>query len=256
MWARQPSARTCASGRGPLPGAGFRGWYRKHLAERMLRCTAELAICSSVHRSASREAPDWIRVPESWPRPPSQLCAPFLVRGAMVEKLLLVVDDDEDNRTIFSTVLSHSGYNVLLATHGEEGLEQAKHHAPDLILMDLQMPVMSGWDATRLLKADPLTASIPIIAVTAEDHSPTRYQDGGFCACVRKPVEPRDLVEAIAFCLEEGSREKLWIDLSSIGAPLRDTVTAGPLVRASPPPVAAPPLAGFSPARRGRGADR
>lgn len=137
-------------------------------------------------------------------------------------KLLLVVDDYEDNRVVFSAILSHHRYNVSLATNGVEAVDQARRHAPDLILMDLQMPVLDGWEATRLLKEDPSTSSIPVIAVTAEDHPLPRLKEAGFCSYVRKPILPQDLVEAVRLCLEGVSPAKLWVDLPSfapIGLP-------------------------------------
>jgi two-component system, cell cycle response regulator DivK len=88
----------------------------------------------------------------------------------MSQKVLLIADDQDDNRVIFSAVLTHHGYGVFLATDGREAVELAWAHSPRLILMDLKMPVMDGWEATRLLKADAATAHIPIVAVTAEDH--------------------------------------------------------------------------------------
>ena len=131
----------------------------------------------------------------------------------MTPKLILIVDDHEDNRVVFSATLVHYGYNVLLATHGREAVEQAKLHTPDLILMDIQMPVMDGWATTRLLKVEPLTASIPIVALTAQDRTDAALQEGDFCAYVRKPVEPRHLARAVALCLNEASQEKQWIKL-------------------------------------------
>jgi two-component system cell cycle response regulator DivK len=136
----------------------------------------------------------------------------------MSSKLLLIVDDQEDNRVIYSALFTHHGYSVLLAANGQEALEQAKRHAPDLILMDLQMPVLDGWEATRLLKADPQTASIPIVALTAGDHPSTRFQEAGFCAYVRKPVSPRDLARAVELCLDSVSQQTPWITLPSLGS--------------------------------------
>ena len=139
----------------------------------------------------------------------------------MTPKRILIADDQPDNLRIFSAILTHSGYDLLLAQNGQEAVDQARLHAPDLILMDVQMPVMDGWEATRLLKADPQTASIPIVALTAQDYPLGRLQEGGFCAYVGKPVSPRDVPEAVGLCLEGTSQKKLWIDLPSTGAPLR-----------------------------------
>ena len=137
----------------------------------------------------------------------------------MIPKLLLIADDQEDNRIVFSAIFAHYGYNVLLAANGDEAVEQAKLHRPHLILMDLQMPVLDGWEATRLLKQDPETASIPVVALTAQDHVTSRVQEGGFCAYVRKPVSPRDLVRAVELCLEKVSEENPWIKLPLLDSP-------------------------------------
>jgi two-component system cell cycle response regulator DivK len=134
----------------------------------------------------------------------------------MPSRLLLVADDEEDNRVIFSAILTHHGYNVSLATDGQEALEQARRHAPDLIVMDLQMPVMDGWEATRLLKSDPRTAAIPVVAATALDVATAQLREAGYCAYVRKPIAPRDLVRAVELCLEGVSQENQWIDLPSL----------------------------------------
>ena len=80
---------------------------------------------------------------------------------------LLYVEDNETNRDMLSRRLSRRGYEVLLAVDGEDGIEVARAQTPDLILMDMSLPVLDGWEATRRLKAEPETSSIPIIALTA-----------------------------------------------------------------------------------------
>jgi two-component system cell cycle response regulator DivK len=82
-------------------------------------------------------------------------------------KKILVVEDDTDNRRIVAKVLSVEGYRVIEATDGVEALSQARREHPDLILMDLAMPNIDGWEATRQLKGDPQTRSIPVVALTA-----------------------------------------------------------------------------------------
>jgi two-component system, cell cycle response regulator DivK len=141
----------------------------------------------------------------------------------MTPRLLLVADDEEDTRLIFSAVLTHVSYDVLVAPDGRAAVEQARLHAPDLILMDLDMPVLDGWEATRALKADPATASIPVVAVTAEDHRLERLREGGFCAYVRKPVVLQTLLRAVEQCLAEVTPETPWIDLVTLGPELRPT---------------------------------
>ena len=80
---------------------------------------------------------------------------------------LLVVDDDEMNRDMLSQRLKRKGYQIELAEDGQSGVEMAQADPPDLILMDMSLPVMDGWEATRKLKADPQTRLVPIIALTA-----------------------------------------------------------------------------------------
>ena len=82
-------------------------------------------------------------------------------------KKILVVEDDTDNRRIVVKVLSVEGYDIVEATDGVQALARARADQPDLILMDLALPNMDGWEATRRLKADPETRAIPIVALTA-----------------------------------------------------------------------------------------
>jgi two-component system cell cycle response regulator DivK len=80
---------------------------------------------------------------------------------------ILLVEDNEMNRDMLSRRLERKGYNIALAVDGPEGLQKARTESPDLILMDMSLPVMDGWEVTRQLKADAATRSIPIIALTA-----------------------------------------------------------------------------------------
>src|SRR4028118_1558116 len=89
---------------------------------------------------------------------------------------ILLVEDNEMNRDMLSRRLTRKQYEVLVAVDGGEGVEMARSEAPDLILMDMSLPVMDGWEATRLLKASPETGSIPIIALTAHAMSGDREQ--------------------------------------------------------------------------------
>jgi len=82
-------------------------------------------------------------------------------------KTVLLVEDNEDNRIVYSTILRHFGYSVTEALNGEEGIAKARSEHPDLILMDISIPVIDGWEATQVLKHDPQTREIPIIALTA-----------------------------------------------------------------------------------------
>jgi two-component system cell cycle response regulator DivK len=84
-----------------------------------------------------------------------------------VPKRILVVEDDADNRRIVTKVLTVEGYTVIEAADGIEALAQARAERPDVILMDLALPNMDGWEATRQIKADPQLRHIPVIALTA-----------------------------------------------------------------------------------------
>jgi two-component system, cell cycle response regulator DivK len=80
---------------------------------------------------------------------------------------ILIVEDNELSRDMLSRRLAKRGYDVVVATHGEEGVEKAAAESPDLILMDLALPVLDGWEATRRIKAERSTASIPVIGLSA-----------------------------------------------------------------------------------------
>ena len=112
---------------------------------------------------------------------------------------VLVVDDYPDAREMYAEYLRYSGFDVIEAANGMEALERAFDSAPDIILMDLSLPVMDGWEATRRLKANKLTAGIPIVAVTG--HALAGILEGakqaGCDAFVTKPCLPEDLVKEI-----------------------------------------------------------
>jgi len=80
---------------------------------------------------------------------------------------ILIIEDNEMNRDMLSRRLERKGYNVLIAVDGELGIEMARSSAPDLILMDMSLPVVDGWEATRRMKADDALKHIPVIALTA-----------------------------------------------------------------------------------------
>jgi CheY-like chemotaxis protein len=120
---------------------------------------------------------------------------------------ILLVEDHEDNRIVYRTVLEHFGYTVLEAHDGEEGVRRAREDRPDLVLMDISIPKLDGWEATRALKSDPATARIPVIALTAhalpEDRA--RATEAGCDGYLAKPVEPRRVVEEVRRVLDGGS---------------------------------------------------
>jgi two-component system, cell cycle response regulator DivK len=116
-----------------------------------------------------------------------------------MSKKILVVEDTEDNRQILRDLLGMAGYEMVEAHDGAEGVAKAAEHKPDLILMDIQMPVMDGYEATRRIKADPALKSIPIIAVTsyALSGDDDRAYEAGCVAYVTKPFSPRQLLAKI-----------------------------------------------------------
>lgn len=117
----------------------------------------------------------------------------------MAEKVVLLVEDNEDNRTVYRTILEHFGYRVIEARNGEEGIQLARSERPDLILMDISIPVIDGWEATRILKSDPETATIPIVALTAHALASDRLkaQEVGCDGYLAKPCEPRRVVAEV-----------------------------------------------------------
>jgi CheY-like chemotaxis protein len=112
---------------------------------------------------------------------------------------VLLVEDNDDNRIIYATILQHTGYQVLEAPNGVVGVEQASMRHPDLIIMDISLPVMDGLEATRRIRANPQTADIPVLAVTANARESDREiaLQAGCDDYLAKPVEPRRLVQQV-----------------------------------------------------------
>jgi len=118
--------------------------------------------------------------------------------------LILVVDDNEENRNMLVYRLARKGYAPVTAADGLEGIRLARTQAPALILMDMSMPVLDGWEATRRLKADPATAGIPVIALTA--HAMVGDREKALAAgCddyATKPIDWADLLDKMRRCLD------------------------------------------------------
>jgi two-component system cell cycle response regulator DivK len=116
-----------------------------------------------------------------------------------MSKRILVVEDQEDNRRIVRDLLTSVGYEIIEAVTGDEGVEMAGAHTPDLILMDIQLPGLDGYEAMRRIKADPALHQIPIIAVTsyALSGDDLKAQQAGCDAYVSKPFSPRVLLAKI-----------------------------------------------------------
>jgi CheY-like chemotaxis protein len=112
---------------------------------------------------------------------------------------ILIVEDNEMNRDMLSRRLIRRGYEVVMAVNGEEGITAAKAEYPDLILMDMSLPVIDGWEATRRLKAEPNTRRIPVIGLTAHAMAGDREKviDAGCDDYDTKPVELARLLPKI-----------------------------------------------------------
>ena len=122
--------------------------------------------------------------------------------------LVLLVDDYPDAREMYAEYLQFSGFDVIEAGNGQEALDRAIDRTPDVILMDLSLPVMDGWEATRRLKADDRTKHIPVLAVTG--HALTGIsEDAKRAGCdgfITKPFLPEDFMEEIRYVLDYGAQ--------------------------------------------------
>jgi len=116
-----------------------------------------------------------------------------------MSRRILIVEDQEDNRRILRDLLSNFGYELVEAMTGDEGVRLATIHRPDLILMDVQMPVLDGYEATRRIKAEPELRNIPIVVVTsyALSGDDAKAKAAGADAYVSKPFSPRELLAII-----------------------------------------------------------
>jgi two-component system cell cycle response regulator DivK len=116
-----------------------------------------------------------------------------------MSKRILVVEDQEDNRQIIRDMLSATDYQITEAENGEEALAAVAKQRPDLILMDIQLPILDGYEATRRIKTDPALRSIPIIAVTsyALSGEEQKARESGCDDYVPKPYSPRELLAKI-----------------------------------------------------------
>ncbi|WP_068437701.1 response regulator [Magnetospirillum sp. XM-1] len=112
---------------------------------------------------------------------------------------ILLVEDNEMNRDMLSRRLQRKGYDVVMAVDGEQGVAMASSQSPDLILMDMSLPVLNGWDATRRIKADSALSGIPVIALTAHAMASDREQAlaAGCDAYETKPIDLPQLLEKI-----------------------------------------------------------
>lgn len=114
-------------------------------------------------------------------------------------KRILIIEDEEDNRAIMRDLLITAGYNLIEAVDGEEGVKLAQRERPDLILMDIQLPILDGYEATRRIRASAELKSIPIIAVTsyALRGDGAKARAAGCDSYVSKPFSPRELLAKV-----------------------------------------------------------
>ena len=116
-----------------------------------------------------------------------------------MSRTILLVEDNIDNRVIYRRALEHFGYTVLEALDGDEAIRTARESVPDLILMDISIPRVNGWDVTKILLNEERTKQIPIIALTAHALPSDRARGAelGFARYLTKPIEPRRVIEEI-----------------------------------------------------------
>jgi two-component system cell cycle response regulator DivK len=121
---------------------------------------------------------------------------------------ILVVEDNEKNMKLFRDVLVATGYRTLEATTGGEAVALATEHSPDLVLMDIQLPDIDGIEALSRLRADGRTASVPVLALTAQamEGDRERFLAAGFVGYLSKPVNVTDFVAIVKRYCERGSR--------------------------------------------------
>jgi two-component system cell cycle response regulator DivK len=121
-----------------------------------------------------------------------------------MSKRILIVEDQEDNRQILRDLLTSAGFDMIEAENGVDGVAAAVSERPDLILMDIQLPIMDGYEATRRIKADPALSAIPIIVITsyALTGDEAKARTAGCDAYVTKPYSPRELLAKIRAFLQ------------------------------------------------------
>ncbi len=124
-----------------------------------------------------------------------------------MKKTVLIVEDNELNMKLFNDLLEAHGYATLKTSHGIEAMELARAHKPDLILMDIQLPEVSGLEVTRWLKADEELKSIPVIAITAfaMKGDEERIREGGCEAYMSKPISVAKFIATVKIYLEAGN---------------------------------------------------
>lgn len=123
----------------------------------------------------------------------------------MANELILIIEDNEKNRRLMRDVLQFKGYRTLESETAEEGIRLAREHKPSLVLMDFHLPGMNGIEAFHVLRADPQTSSIPVLAVTASAMNEDRQKiiAAGFDGLQTKPINVKEFIEAVAKILKK-----------------------------------------------------
>jgi len=128
----------------------------------------------------------------------------MMEKRAPVSPLILVVDDFEDSRAMYAEYLGHAGYRVIQAENGLEAVEKAREAQPAVVVMDLSLPVMDGWEATRMLKQDPRTKDMRVVVLSGHalaGHSRSA-KEAGCDAFLTKPCAPRELLDKLESLLD------------------------------------------------------
>ena len=120
--------------------------------------------------------------------------------------LILIVEDNEKNMKLVRDILQAKGYQTLEAVNAEDGIVLAVENKPDLVLMDIQLPGMNGIEALKVLRADPTTAHIPVVAITASVMQQNKQQvmDSGFNGFIEKPINLRQFLASVQSVLSTG----------------------------------------------------
>ena len=126
-------------------------------------------------------------------------------KGSFVAYKILVVDDEPTIVRLMEFILTRQGHELLVATNGEDALAMVRTHAPDLVLLDIMMPRVDGYEVARLLRADPATSALPIIMLSAkaQDEDIRKGEDAGVDDYITKPFSPDHLVRVVADHLQK-----------------------------------------------------
>jgi two-component system, cell cycle response regulator DivK len=137
----------------------------------------------------------------------------------VVGQTILVIEDQEQNQYLMKYLLEANGFRVILTGDGAEGIETASREQPDLILLDIQLPGMSGYDVAKTLQSNPNLSAIPIVAVTSYAMPGDREQvlASGCTGYIEKPIDPDTFVDSISLYLRQGQKPERTGKDDSVG---------------------------------------